>query len=132
MADAVPQIAEDRKMGLTSATLIAAGNMMGSGFFMLPANLAAIGGIPLIGWLISAMGAIILALVFSKPANLIRRLGDPTRMPAGRLETRSAISRVLRCQCSEQYRHLCCGSRLPYAFFPTLNVPILLLPEKSA
>lgn len=47
-----------------------AGNMMGSGVFMLPANLAAIGSISLIGWLISTMGAIMLALVFSKLANI--------------------------------------------------------------
>lgn len=35
---------EDNKIGLVPATLMVAGNMMGSGVFMLPANLAAIGG----------------------------------------------------------------------------------------
>ena len=34
---------ENNKIGLIPATLMVAGNMMGSGVFMLPANLAAIG-----------------------------------------------------------------------------------------
>ena len=33
------------KIGVVAATLMVAGNMMGSGVFMLPANLAAIGGV---------------------------------------------------------------------------------------
>lgn len=68
MADAAS--GEERKLGLTAATLMVAGNMMGSGVFMLPANLAAIGSISLIGWLISTFGAVMLALVFAKLANI--------------------------------------------------------------
>ena len=44
---------EKNKIGLIPATLMVAGNMMGSGVFMLPANLAAIGSIAIWG-LISA------------------------------------------------------------------------------
>lgn len=77
MADAALPLAEDRKIGLTAATLMVAGNMMGSGVFMLPANLAAIGSISLLGWLISSMGAIMLALVFSKLANIYPAAGGP-------------------------------------------------------
>src|SRR5882762_2475767 len=39
--------------------------MIGSGLFMLPAALAMYGGISLVGWLISSLGAFFLALVFS-------------------------------------------------------------------
>ena len=59
------------KMGLVPATLMVAGNMMGSGVFMLPANLSAIGSIALIGWLITVVGAISLALVFAKLASIV-------------------------------------------------------------
>lgn len=38
-----------------------AGNLMGSGVFMLPANLAGIGSIALFGWLITCVGAVALA-----------------------------------------------------------------------
>ena len=46
------------------------GNMIGSGVFLLPASLAAYRGLSLAGWLISAAGATLLALVF---AHLARR-----------------------------------------------------------
>ncbi|OYY10328.1 MAG: hypothetical protein B7Y70_08720, partial [Rhizobiales bacterium 35-68-8] len=67
-AQAVPSGATDggRKIGLVAATLMVAGNMMGSGVFMLPANLAATGGIALFGWLVTIVGAVSLALVFAK------------------------------------------------------------------
>ncbi|MCO8649630.1 arginine/agmatine antiporter, partial [Burkholderia multivorans] len=56
------------KIGVIPATLMVAGNMMGSGVFMLPANLAATGGIAIFGWLITVVGAVSLALVFAKLA----------------------------------------------------------------
>ncbi|MFP5379395.1 MAG: hypothetical protein ACLGHP_06545, partial [Vicinamibacteria bacterium] len=40
------------------------GNMIGSGVFLLPASLAAYRGLSLAGWLLSAGGAVMLALVF--------------------------------------------------------------------
>lgn len=42
------------------------GNMIGSGVFLLPASLAAYRGLSLAGWLISAAGATMLALVFAR------------------------------------------------------------------
>lgn len=68
---------EDNKIGLVPATLMVAGNMMGSGVFMLPANLAAIGSIAVIGWLITIVGAIALALVFSKLTQINPAAGGP-------------------------------------------------------
>ena len=46
-------VSENNKIGLIPAILMVAGNMMGSGVFMLPANLAGIGSIAIIGWLVT-------------------------------------------------------------------------------
>lgn len=55
-----------KQIGIFGATAIVAGNMMGSGIAMLPANLAAIGSISLIGWAIAGAGALALAYVYAK------------------------------------------------------------------
>lgn len=68
---------EKNKIGLIPATLMVAGNMMGSGVFMLPANLAGIGSIAIFGWLITVVGAICLALVFSKLTQIYPAAGGP-------------------------------------------------------
>jgi arginine:agmatine antiporter len=52
------------KLGLGLATMLVAGNMIGSGIYLLPATLAAIGGISLAGWVIAAVGALLLGAVF--------------------------------------------------------------------
>lgn len=70
-------ISGTNKMGLLPATLMVAGNMMGSGVFMLPANLSAIGSIALIGWLLTVVGAVALALVFAKLAAIDPAAGGP-------------------------------------------------------
>ena len=44
--------------------------MIGSGIFLLPSTLALYGGISLIGWLCSSIGAILLAIVFGNLARL--------------------------------------------------------------
>lgn len=64
-----------QKMGLTALTLVTASNMMGSGVFMLPTNLAGIGYISLWGWLFTIIGVIALALVFAKTSLLTPRAG---------------------------------------------------------
>lgn len=51
--------------------------MVGSGVFLLPASLAPFGGIALVGWLVTAVGAVSLALVFARLARLIPRAGGP-------------------------------------------------------
>ncbi|MBH1989200.1 MAG: arginine/agmatine antiporter [Myxococcaceae bacterium] len=55
-----------QRIGLTAATLMVAGNIMGSGVFMLPANLAATGGIAIYGWIVTILGAVSLSLVYAK------------------------------------------------------------------
>lgn len=54
------------KIGLWTSTALVVGNMIGSGVFLLPATLAAYGGISMLGWIGSSLGAITLALLFSK------------------------------------------------------------------
>ena len=55
-----------RVLGFWSAVAIVMGNMIGSGVFLLPSSLAAYRGASLIAWLISAAGALTLALVFAR------------------------------------------------------------------
>lgn len=74
---ATPSLAGRNKIGLVPATLMVAGNMMGSGVFMLPANLAVTGGISLLGWFVTIGGAVALALVFSKLAQIDPLAGGP-------------------------------------------------------
>lgn len=70
-------VSESNKIGLVPATLMVAGNMMGSGVFMLPANLAAIGSIAIFGWLITVVGAIALGLTFAKLTEVYTAAGGP-------------------------------------------------------
>ncbi|MCB4771444.1 arginine/agmatine antiporter [Ancylobacter sp. Lp-2] len=70
-------VAASAKIGLIPATLMVAGNMMGSGVFMLPANLAAIGSIAVFGWLITIVGAVALAITFAKLASIDPAAGGP-------------------------------------------------------
>lgn len=58
-------------------TALVVGNMIGSGVFLLPASLAPYGGISIVGWLVSAGGAVCLALVFAWLGRFLPRLGGP-------------------------------------------------------
>ena len=51
--------------------------MIGSGIFMLPATLAKVGSVTIIGWLIATLGAIALALLFGKLARRQPLAGGP-------------------------------------------------------
>jgi APA family basic amino acid/polyamine antiporter len=53
------------------------GNMIGSGVFLLPASLAPYGAISLLGWVVSAAGAVALALVFARLAQFNPLNGGP-------------------------------------------------------
>jgi basic amino acid/polyamine antiporter, APA family len=53
-----------RRVGLLAATSLVVGNMIASGVFMLPATLSGYGGISLIGWVVSCVGALSLAMVY--------------------------------------------------------------------
>ncbi len=66
-----------RKLGLPMATSLVVGNMIGSGVFLLPASLAVYGGISVVGWLVTATGALLLALVFARLSRVMPTAGGP-------------------------------------------------------
>jgi len=66
-----------RKMSVTQATMLVAGNMIGTGVFLLPANLASVGGIAVFGWVAATAGAAALGLVFAKLGQLDPQEGGP-------------------------------------------------------
>src|SRR5687767_6857867 len=69
---------EPAKIGLWTTTSLVIGNMIGSGVFLLPAGIAAFGGIGLFGWIGSSLGAIVLAILFSRLSKLLKNsVGGP-------------------------------------------------------
>ncbi|MBU1539668.1 MAG: amino acid permease [Alphaproteobacteria bacterium] len=60
------EVIEDRhKLGWGLAALVVAGNMIGSGVYLLPATLAPVGSSSVVGWGVAGLGAVTLALVFA-------------------------------------------------------------------
>lgn len=68
-----------KKMSVTQLTVIVAVNMMGSGIIMLPANMAQVGAISLLSWLVTAVGSMAIAYGFAQAGVFDRRAGG---MPA--------------------------------------------------
>ena len=66
-----------RKLGPVLATIVVAGNMVGSGIFLLPATLAGVGSVTIIGWLAASLGAVALALMYGKLARRQPMAGGP-------------------------------------------------------
>ena len=66
-----------RALGLWSATALVVGNMIGSGVFLLPASLAPYGQASLYGWVLSTVGALLLAGVFAYLARRHPVAGGP-------------------------------------------------------
>lgn len=54
-----------KKLGLWTSTSLVLGNMIGAGVFMMPSTLASFGGISIIGWIASSIGAFLLAKIFA-------------------------------------------------------------------
>lgn len=69
---------QQKLLGKWTSTSLVVGNMVGAGVFMMPALLAIYGGISVVGWLVSATGAILLAVLFSRLSRLFPGLqGGP-------------------------------------------------------
>lgn len=66
---------ENRKLGLFMLIALVTGNMVGSGLFMLPVEIARIGSIGILSWIFTSFGAFALALVFAKMSLLIPKTG---------------------------------------------------------
>jgi putrescine:ornithine antiporter len=64
-----------KKMNLTQLTFIVAVNMMGSGIIMLPTNMAQVGAISLLSWIVTALGSLALAYGFAQAGLFNQRPG---------------------------------------------------------
>ncbi len=69
------------QIGIYIATSLVIGSMIGSGIFLLPSSMAKIGSISLFGWLFSGIGALLLAIVFSRLSKLVPKTGGPYIYP---------------------------------------------------
>src|SRR4026207_1599097 len=66
---------EQKKMSLVQLTSIVAVNMMGSGIIMLPTNMAQVGAISLLSWLVTAVGSMAIAYGFAQAGIFNQRPG---------------------------------------------------------
>lgn len=67
----------NRKIGLPLATALVASNMIGSGIFLLPATLATVGSVTIIGWGVATLGALLIGAVLAKLGQIAPRAGGP-------------------------------------------------------
>ena len=64
-----------KKMNLIQLTVIVAVNMMGSGIIMLPTNMAQVGAISLLSWIVTGVGSMAIAYGFAQAGVLNQRPG---------------------------------------------------------
>ncbi len=64
-------------LGFWTVLSLVVGNMIGAGIFMLPSSLATYGSLSLIGWGVTVVGVILIALVFAKLSSLLPTAGGP-------------------------------------------------------
>src|SRR5689334_22173772 len=67
----------NQKIGFLPLASLVTGNLVGSGVFLLPSTLAKFGSISILAWIITALGAIILALIFAELGHKIPKNGGP-------------------------------------------------------
>ncbi|WP_170185841.1 amino acid permease [Pseudoxanthomonas dokdonensis] len=65
------------KIGPVLATFVVANNMIGSGFFLLPATLAKSGGVTALSWLLGTVLAVVLGSAFARLARHYPNLESP-------------------------------------------------------
>jgi putrescine:ornithine antiporter len=66
---------QKKRMSLMQLTFLVAVNMMGSGIIMLPANMAQVGGISLLSWIVTALGSMAIAYGFAQAGLFNQRAG---------------------------------------------------------
>ena len=64
-----------KKMNVVQLTFIVAVNMMGSGIIMLPSNMAQVGAISLLSWIVTALGSMAIAWGFAQAGLFNQREG---------------------------------------------------------
>ena len=77
-----------KALGLWTCLALVVGNMVGTGAYLIPATLARYGTISLVGWIVTAGGAVCLAMVFARMSRIMPAKGGPyayTRLAFGDL-----------------------------------------------
>ncbi|HEJ8025174.1 TPA: cadaverine/lysine antiporter [Serratia liquefaciens] len=119
-------MASSKKIGLIACTGVVAGNMMGSGIALLPANLASLGSIAIWGWVISIIGAMSLAYVYARLATKNPQQGGPIAY-AGEISPAFGFQTGVLYYHANWIGNLAIGiTAVSYlsTFFPALNNPI--------
>ncbi|AQT65085.1 lysine:cadaverine antiporter [Serratia marcescens] len=118
--------ASPKKIGLIACTGVVAGNMMGSGIALLPANLASLGSIAIWGWVISIIGAMSLAYVYARLATKNPQQGGPIAY-AGEISPAFGFQTGVLYYHANWIGNLAIGiTAVSYlsTFFPALNNPV--------
>ena len=66
---------QKKKMNVMQLTFIVTVNMMGSGIIMLPSNMAKVGAISLLSWIVTALGSLAIAYGFAQAGIFNQRTG---------------------------------------------------------
>ncbi|MCF6765684.1 amino acid permease [Thiotrichales bacterium 19S3-7] len=120
-------MSNNNQLGVIACSAIVAGNMMGSGIALLPANLAAIGSITFISWIIASIGAVALAYVYA-------RLGAENPQEGGPVGYAGEVAPILGFQTGVLYFNANWVGNLAIAitgvaylstFIPALNNPVI-------
>jgi APA family basic amino acid/polyamine antiporter len=70
-----------RQLGFWMCLALVVGNMIGSGIFLLPASLAPYGLNSIFGWIFTAAGGVLLAIVFAQLSRVYPQAGGPYIYP---------------------------------------------------
>lgn len=120
-------MSRNRKVGPFLATALVASNMVGSGIFLLPATLAAVGSITLVGWIIATLGALLVAVTLARLGRISPQAGGPCAYAA------EALGPYFGFQCTAIYWVSCWSGNIAIAvtatgylasFFPALASPL--------
>ena len=66
-----------KALGLWTAMALVVGNMVGAGAYLVPAELGRYGSVGLVGWVVTAGGAVCLAVVFGRLGRILPAEGGP-------------------------------------------------------
>jgi basic amino acid/polyamine antiporter, APA family len=81
MSEPEKPAAPPRQLGFWMCLALVVGNMIGSGVFLLPASLAPYGLNSIFGWIFTASGGVLLAIVFAALARVYPQAGGPYLYP---------------------------------------------------
>ena len=115
------------KMGLVGASSLVVTNMVGTGLFLLPSSLATIGSISIYGWVVSAIGATALGLVFAHMGMVDPKAGGPYAYARDHMGPYAAFQTNTLYwvrQRHRQRRHRGLGHRLPGGVLPGAVQPL--------